>query len=348
MPRSAILKLTDPYEYQAAMGHVEDLKSVITAPGSYQSELMLVDLHQVGLQRGRISLPRIVHAAPHKDLCNIGFPTADNQAHVTFNGVEASRSCISLYCPGAQYVVSASAECYWGGISLPLATLASASRALIGYEITAPKVTQLIYTPPSLMARLLQLHEATSKLATTVPDILVHPEVARAIEQGLIRAMIACLADSTALENCRPLRQAVIRRFHQAIEANQDQPLYLGDICAAVGVSERTLRSLCSEYLGMSPHRYLWLRRMNLVRRALVLADPIATTVTMIANDYGFGELGRFAVAYRQLFGETPSMTLRRPPNDRPRTATHLPKLVAPLADTPRQCAYETSGVPGA
>jgi AraC-like DNA-binding protein len=198
------------------------------------------------------------------------------------------------------------------------------------------------------MARLLQLHEATSKLAATVPDILAHPEVARAIEQELIRAMIACLADPTALENCRPARQAVMRRFHQVIEANQDEPLYLGDICAAVGVSERTLRSLCSEYLGMSPHRYLWLRRMNLVRRALILADPIATTVTMIANDYGFGELGRFAVAYRQLFEETPSRTLCRPPDDRHRTATHLPKLVAPLADTPRQCAYETSGVPGA
>jgi AraC-like DNA-binding protein len=52
---------------------------------------------------------------------------------------------------------------------------------------------------------------------------------------------------------------------------------------------------------------------MHLARRALAVADARAKTVTEIANDYGFGELGRFAVEYRKLFGESPSMTLRRP-----------------------------------
>jgi AraC-like DNA-binding protein len=88
-------------------------------------------------------------------------------------------------------------------------------------------------------------------------------------------------------------------------------------LCATVGASYTALYDCCQEYFGMSPKRYLWLRRMHLVRRDLRIADAEKTTVTEIATDYGFWELGRFAVAYRSLFGEPPSVALRRPPEDR-------------------------------
>jgi AraC-like DNA-binding protein len=76
----------------------------------------------------------------------------------------------------------------------------------------------------------------------------------------------------------------------------------------------------------MSPTRYLWLRRMNLARRALLMADPAMATVTEVATNYGFWELGRFSVAYRSLFGESPSASLRRPAEDlRPQKSTGSP-----------------------
>ena len=62
-------------------------------------------------------------------------------------------------------------------------------------------------------------------------------------------------------------------RFEEFLEANPDQPLYLAEICAAIGVAERTLRICCEQHLGMGPIRYLFLRRMHLVRQAL-LRDP--------------------------------------------------------------------------
>jgi transcriptional regulator GlxA family with amidase domain len=120
-----------------------------------------------------------------------------------------------------------------------------------------------------------------------------------------------------------PRHHAIVARFEEFLEANPDRALYLAEICPAIGVPERTLRVACERHLGMGPIRYLSSRRMHLVRRALLRADPSTATVTRIATDHGFWELGRFSVTYRSLFGETPSETLRRP--DRPVLPNRLP-----------------------
>jgi len=108
------------------------------------------------------------------------------------------------------------------------------------------------------------------------------------------------------------------------VEQNPEQPLFIPEICKAIRVPSRTLRLCCQEHLGMGPKRYLVLRRMHLARRALRQAAPDATSVTDVATCYGFWQLGRFAVEYQSLFGEPPSATLRRQP-EQPRHP--LPKL---------------------
>ena len=111
----------------------------------------------------------------------------------------------------------------------------------------------------------------------------------------------------------------MIRRLEEVLQADTEEPLYMdmADLCAATGVSYRTLHACCREHLGMSPKRYLLLRRMHLARRALRRGTQETTCVTEIATNFGFWELGRFAVTYRSLFGESPSTTLR-PPADEP------------------------------
>lgn len=111
---------------------------------------------------------------------------------------------------------------------------------------------------------------------------------------------------------------AIVVQFEDFLKANADRPLCLAEICPAIGAAERTLRAACVEHLGMSPIRYFSVRRMHLVRSALLRADPSTASVTGIATDHGFWELGRFSVTYRSIFGETPSETLRRPDLPKP------------------------------
>jgi AraC-like DNA-binding protein len=144
------------------------------------------------------------------------------------------------------------------------------------------------------------------------PEIIANADAAYGLEQALIEAMVGCLAVGTVHEDCVAQRRhsMILRRFRSVVEGNPDQALYIPDLCKLIGVSDRTLRICCQEQLGMSPKRYLLMRRMHLARRALREAAPPATTVTEIAMRYGFWELGRFAGEYRSLFGELPSATL--------------------------------------
>jgi AraC-like DNA-binding protein len=89
-----------------------------------------------------------------------------------------------------------------------------------------------------------------------------------------------------------------------------DGNLQVSALSRALGVSERTLRKLFNEILGRPPSRHLRMLRLSEVRRALLAARGQPVTVTEIATDFGFAELGRFSVEYRKAFGESPSETL--------------------------------------
>jgi AraC family ethanolamine operon transcriptional activator len=90
------------------------------------------------------------------------------------------------------------------------------------------------------------------------------------------------------------------------------EPLRLPALAKATGMSLRSLEHAFKETLGITPVKFLRWTRLNHARRALLAAEPGATTVSNIATDWGFSDLSHMAVEYRHLFGESPSITLAR------------------------------------
>ena len=86
----------------------------------------------------------------------------------------------------------------------------------------------------------------------------------------------------------------------------------VGDIAAAAGVSDRTLQAAFQAELEITPMAYLRGRRLDRARAELAdAAMQDRTSVTEVADRWGFGHLGRFAAEYKARFGESPSQTLR-------------------------------------
>jgi len=197
-------------------------------------------------------------------------------------------------------------------MSLTPEDLARAGETIAGHPITVPTDTFAFRPPAVLMARLMTLHRSAVQLAKRQPERLANAATAKAMERDLVHAMVACLGSRGAVETRSPKRAKVILRFEDFLASKRYEPVYIADICSAVGVAERSLRACCHEHYGMGPVRYLWLRRMHLANRALSRADSASTDVTTVATEHGFWELGRFSGQYRSLFGEVPSATLSR------------------------------------
>jgi transcriptional regulator GlxA family with amidase domain len=106
-------------------------------------------------------------------------------------------------------------------------------------------------------------------------------------------------------------RQEVVERAEAYMRAHIGAPMPLSRVCRIVGLSERSLRNAFYGVRGMSPKRYMLVERLQGARRALSDSSSRPVTVTSIATDYGFYELGRFAATYKRAFGEAPSETLR-------------------------------------
>ena len=313
MPSSVVRTFTDPDAYFAGIRNLQ-IDGIVLRRGVFRAESTRIDLYRLWMHKFDEGLPRLMKVTPSGQRAGLLFTIRPGQPAMQVNGIETSQNQIAKFGLDRDWYIRSSAPCEWGTMSLPLEDLAAAGEAIIGCELVQPAFAGNI-TPPALaLSKLRKLHKAAVHLAKTVPDILAKPEVARAMEQALVEAMVFCLADtySGEVRNVQRRRARVMRRLEEAIIGKHEEPLYMPELAAQVGASYWTLRGCCLDYLGMSPKRYLWLRRMNLARRALRNADTERTTVTEIASDYGFWELGRFSVAYRSLFGESPSATLHR------------------------------------
>jgi AraC-like DNA-binding protein len=312
---SKVLTFTDPYPYTSAV-LTADMQIFPTAKGEFRAELTQVVLNQLRMQRFEENLPRVHKGAISRDRKVFTFLTAD-QPEVSNRGrvFRLGELCADDF--EVQHVKTGG-NYRFGGASLTPEDFAASCKAIVGCELDPERSSQFIRPNPKFIERFLKLHEMVGGIAKAAPELFELPEVVRSLEQQLIHALVRCVTEGivSPMSSGNLRHKVIVARFEDFMEANPNTPLYLTEVCVAIGTSERTLRAACEEHVGMGPIRYLTLRRMHLVRQALARAVPSTATVTQIATDHGFWELGRFSVAYRTMFGETPSLTLNRPPDD--------------------------------
>lgn len=138
------------------------------------------------------------------------------------------------------------------------------------------------------------------------------PSTADFWKRSIVECMAANVTSSLPPDDTGwlPSARRLTRRVEEHLDKAGTRPVHVSEICAALGVSRRTLHRAFQEVFGLGPVTFLRHKRLCTVHSILHASAPGSTTVAAVAMEQGFYELGRFSQYYFAMFGEHPSQTL--------------------------------------
>lgn len=306
-------------------------------PGPFVATALLIPLGAVLVARASYSNPIVDHNCPPPGCFSIGRPgrgsdpmnhlgraIEDGQVMVCGPGGEIENVSLGTRCPTTLSVRCdlLAQEADW----LTHATLLSKSG---GAQVREPGVawtTSYLDAMEWVVDAVERYSEATAR--ADVRGSLV----------DLLLARVDMLAAATAPlhtdRQARAHRRRAVERARYYIARNLTEPIRLSDLSRHALTQARSLEYGFREVLGVSPMAYVRATRLQRVRRLLRTTAVRTRSVSEIALDCGFWHLSQFAMDYKVLFGESPSVTYRRteaqlPRSERRRRASMGPRVVA-------------------
>jgi transcriptional regulator GlxA family with amidase domain len=145
-----------------------------------------------------------------------------------------------------------------------------------------------------------------SGISVESAEMLGQASAISAVAPGVGSSLSAARVRDGQVSQHRLVQDAV-----QFLSSHAAEGVRIGDLSRVAGVSERTLRKAFHTVHGLSPKQFDLRERLFGARQALCHVDAARKTVTTIACEFGFFELGRFSRAYKAAFGESPSQTIK-------------------------------------
>jgi AraC family ethanolamine operon transcriptional activator len=306
------LSYFDPDELLGVVngGH---LRHTLTGGPNFRADLTHVRLDDFALDRGAYSVPVLVNGSFKPDAICVGTSTAAERP-IVVNGALVLPMSLQIYCEGCELEYVAGPNAVWYALTVDRAELQRCARALVGGDLPIDRrgLMNLRPAPPAIAAA----RRAIDRMLSVAGGGRNEPQRIARRRDRLIEAYVRAIASAGESPGGGPppglSRRRVAERVREWLETRFGDPYSSRAVCEVAGCSERYVEIAFRERYQLSPRRWHLLRRLNQVRRDLLNGKAAEDGVTGVATQAGFYELGRFAVLYRELFGERPSETARR------------------------------------
>lgn len=178
-----------------------------------------------------------------------------------------------------------------------------------------PRQIHFLDWRPRSRAAVRAWHRALDYVALTLagPDTAHQPLVVAGLAPLLAGALLECYPSNvTELDLANePALPETLKDAVSFIHRHAAGDVSINDVAAAVHLTPRAVQYLFRRQLGSTPTEYIRRVRLSRAHQELLAGTPSHTTVTEIAQRWGFAHTGRFAVLYRQTYGQSPHTTLR-------------------------------------
>jgi AraC-like DNA-binding protein len=326
MKGSGSALFTDPDDYQANLPGM--VRLMAPRVRDFSARLTWMELTDLQLLHTRETAPRVAYLSLPIEFAFIAFPTHRTSALIC-DGVQLELGDIVIHSLGQRLHQRTTAATSWGLIALTPASLRAYGRTLTGINIALSPFGQILRSRPSDVRCLLRLHAEAIRIAETKLSHIGHAEVARAVQQEMIWALAGCLTNAEHRNTSSAMGHnvSVLMQLEDALTAHPCRRPRVSQVCNAIAVSERALRSRCLNVLGMGPARYVQLRHLERARLALLHAGDTMGIEAEVMQRHGFADLRHFVAAYRTAFGAPPRIGHRPDDAARPhlRSALQFP-----------------------
>jgi AraC family transcriptional regulator, ethanolamine operon transcriptional activator len=285
---------------------------LLTAPPTAVWDLVWCPLHRTVMQFGVEGGAKIFHGIARPDAIFLLFQSTQFSDCAVADGHPVHGSDVLVLPPSLHVSVLTKRSHQWIALSVPSELIDELAGSDARYSILQASHKTIITLPPTAMKRLAEAAFTTRYRLKNAP--IDDPQT---IEVSLLDLVVDVLSGRTEERQLGDSRtdpcDFLMTSALEFVRTRPSDKILIDDIAAAAGVNERTLLRAFNHYFEIGPKQYLKLRQLNLVRRMLRQRRADRNSATSIMSNYGVTEFGRFAVEYKNLFGESPSDTLRAP-----------------------------------
>ena len=287
---------------KATIKNLKQLCPYQLRPDSLSGRMQILQLHSMQIVFGKRQGGTMHNAGAPKDALNIAI-VESSEGTACFGRIKIKTGDIFFFDDSQPHNFIANETVKFIVVSIPKSDLGS----------QLSKFTELlehrIYDTDTYLVTLLrEIWEDFTTISTNK-----NRESYEKAEAQILSAVLALLEEQTpVIPKLTKGEKAALAIRDQVIQ-HLDGNVSIGSLAKEHHISMQTLQNSFKSLFGFTPKKFLRQLKLNLVHHELQNGTPEQTSVSVVANKWGFVHMSRFSTYYTELFGVYPSQTLKIP-----------------------------------